>query len=380
MSNEFSRRSLLRAGGLTLGGLALGSTLAACGGGSSQSSTSNVEVGSTLDEIIEGAKKEGTINLIALPPTWANYKGVLEEFRKEYGIETTVDSPNASSADELKAVKQFRGKPKMPDSIDVGYSFTAPAKEQKALGIYKPSTWDSIPDALKDPEGYWVGSYYGVISLGVNAGDVPVPRTLADLKKPEYKGKVAIPGDPRKGASSVASVITAAVANGGGVDNVEPGIDFFAELTEMGNMVTISDVNGALANGQASVVFDWSYNFVGFRPELERNGIKLETVIPEDAVFGTYYAQGITPDSPHPNAARLWIDWIIGDKGAEQYALGGAVPGRYEALVADGKLSDEALAKLPDAEQLKAVKFPTIEEGDAANKLIAEQWGSKVKA
>ena len=51
--------------------------------------------GTTVEEIAAAAQAEGQVNLIALPDTWANYKGILESFRSTYGIEAPVANPDA---------------------------------------------------------------------------------------------------------------------------------------------------------------------------------------------------------------------------------------------------------------------------------------------
>ena len=56
----------------------------------------------------------------------------------------------------------------MPDSIDVGPSFALQAVDEGIWDPYKPTTWDEIPDNLKDPDGNWVGAYYGIMAVGVN--------------------------------------------------------------------------------------------------------------------------------------------------------------------------------------------------------------------
>ncbi|MFG2918166.1 ABC transporter substrate-binding protein [Kitasatospora sp. NPDC048298] len=373
-----SRRSFLRLSALGLGAAALGTTLAGCASGSSAGSRK--PVGSSLDEIAALAKKEGKVQLIALPDTWANYKGQLEKFRAKYGIETPVASPDASSAEEVKAVKTLLGQSSQPDSIDIGYSFTKPATEQGLIEAYKPSNFDRIPDNLKDPNGLWVGAYYGVVSIGVNTKAAPRPASFEDLKRPEYKGKVALPGDPRTGATSLATVFAAALAYGGSTDDITPGIEYFADLAKRGNLVNISKTSSALASGQAAVVFDWNYNFTGMSAELKRTGVDLEFFVPAEGVFGTYYVQPVTKASPQPNAARLWVDWLTSDEGAEQYALGGAVPARFTELAQAGKLSKEAMANLPDPEILRKVTFPTVDQGAKANKLVTDTWAAKVRA
>ena len=87
--------------------------------------------GTTVPEIAAAAKKEGAVDLIALPDTWANYGGILDAFRKKYGITATVANPDASSADEITAIKTLRGQPGMPEVVDVGQ---AQAESMLALG------------------------------------------------------------------------------------------------------------------------------------------------------------------------------------------------------------------------------------------------------
>lgn len=354
--------------------------LAACGASDSDNSAAEGQtIGDDIDEIAELAKEEGEVRLIAYPETWANYKGHFEEFEKKYGVDVVVDSPDASSAEELQAVKNLKGQDTQPDVLDIGYSFTTPATSQGLVGEYKPTTWDSIPDNLKSEDGSWVGAYYGVLEVAVNTDEVDVPTSFEDLKDPQYRGKIALPGDPRQGASSIATVFAASLANGGSLDDIGPGIDYFAELADMGNLVPVSDAASALTTGEAAVVFDWNYNWKGREDQLKADGVKYETKILEDGVFGNYYAQPLTVDSPHPNAARLWVDWLTSDEGAEQYALGGAVPARFTELAKDGKLSQEALDNLPDPAILEKIELPNAEQGDAANAVIAQRWAQEVK-
>jgi putative spermidine/putrescine transport system substrate-binding protein len=177
----------------------------------------------------------------------------------------------------------------------------------------------------------------------------------------------------------MATVFAASLANGGSLDDIGPGIDYFAQLAKAGNLVTISSVSSGLSTGQAAVTFDWNYNFLGIADQMKKSGVELDYWVPQDGIFGNYYAQPATIESPQPNAARLWINWLTSDEGSEQYALGGAVPARFTELSKAGKLSKKALANLPDPEVLAKIKFPTIDQGNKANQTIASEWAQKVK-
>lgn len=337
------------------------------------------ECGTTVEEIAAAAKEEGRVNLIALPDSWANYKGILESFRTTYGIEAPVQNPDASSADELTAVKTLRGQPDMPDALDIGPSFTEQARSEGLIEPYIPTTWDEIPDVLKDPEGNWVGSYYGIMAIATNKTLIPnVPRSFADLKKAEYKGKVTLNGDPREAGAAFAAVVAASLANGGSFDDITPGIDYFAELKKSGNLQTIDVTPAAILSGDVPIALDWTYNFPALKPELEKVGFEMDIVVPNDGLYGGFYAQSVVSDPVHPCAARLWIEHITGNEGALGYLQGGAIPARYAALQAAGLISPEDEANLPTAEQIDKITFPTPAQVDAMKAQLTEQWGPKV--
>ena len=83
-------------------------------------------------------------------------------------------------------------------------------------------------------------------------------------------------------------------------------------------------------------------------------------------------------DSPHQAAGKLWVEHILSDEGALGYLEGGAVPARYASLVAAGKVTDDLKKNLPDPELIKAIKFPTAAQLDAAKKVLTDNWGPMV--
>src|SRR5205085_5154151 len=136
-------------------------------------------------------------------------------------------NPDGGSGDEIEAIKANKDNkgPQAPDVIDVGFAFGPSAKKDGLIQPYKVSTWDTIPDDLKDADGSWYGDYYGVLSFEVNKDVVKnSPQDWADLLKPEYKGQVALAGDPKASSQAINGVYAAALANGGSLDNAQPGL------------------------------------------------------------------------------------------------------------------------------------------------------------
>jgi putative spermidine/putrescine transport system substrate-binding protein len=380
--------------------LVAGSLLSACG---SDSSTSDADttvdtatIESTLDtladdstevaadcpaeDIVTAANAEAKVNLIALPDNWANYKGILQAFRDKYPeIENPVANPDASSADELTAVKTLAGQDDMPDNLDVSPAIAQQVAEENLWEPYKPCLWDEIPETLKDPNGNWVAAYYGIMAIGSNSKIVTeAPTSFADLKDPKFKGQVSLNGDPRESGAAFAAVVAAALANGGSFDDILPGIEYFAELKKSGNLTGTDVTEATILSGETPIWIDWTYNYPGLAPKLVENGIEASINVPTDGVYGGYYAQGVVKASPHQNAAKLWIDHIISDEGALGYIEGGAVPARYDALVKAGKVTDEMKKNLPAPELIASIAFPTQDQIAKAKEVLTAQWGTLV--
>lgn len=320
------------------------------------------------------------VNLIALPDEWANYKGILAAFGEKYpGIEYPVASPDASSKEEMEAVETLAGQEDMPDNVDVS---PAIAQEMVDKGLFEPYVLTSdaeIPAGLKDANNNWTAAYYGIMAIVTNTTIVPnAPKTFADLKKPEYKGLVALNGDPREAGSAFAAVMAASIANGGSADDILPGIQFFADLKASGNLAASDVTKETVLSGETPLAIDWSYNVPGLKADLEAAGLTVEVNFPSDGIYGGFYGQGVVKNSPHQACSKLWMEHIFSDEGALGYLEGGAVPARIVSLTERGLVTDEVKKNLPPDELLSQVSFLTPAQIAAAKAVLAEQWGPLV--
>jgi len=333
-----------------------------------------------MAELMAAAEAEGMLTVIALPHDWCGYGGVIDGFKAKYpGIAVNELNPDAGSGDEIEAIKANKDNkgPQAPDVIDVGFSFGASSKAEGLIQPYKVSTWDSIPDDAKDAEGYWYGDYYGVLSFLVNTDVQPdVPQDWADLLDPKYNGQVALSGDPRTSNQAIQSVFAATLASGGSLDDAQAGLDFFAGLNAAGNLVPLIANNGLVATGETAVRITWDYNALAAVDSFEGNP-KAEVVIPATGRFAGVYVQAISAYAPHPNAAKLWMEFLYSDEGQTLWMQGYCHPIRESDMRARGVIPAELLAKLPD---VSGAVFPTLAQLDAAKVLITENWDSTVGA
>ena len=294
-----------------------------------------------MTKLVADAQAEGELNVIALPPTWANYGEIIKAFSDKYDIKINSKLPDTDSQTEIDTAKRLQGQPTAPDVFDLGQSVAIANTDMFAE--YKVQTWDDIPDANKDPNGLWVNDYGGYFSVGYDSDAVPEPTSLEDLLGADYKGKVALNGDPTSSGSGLAGVMMASLANGGTIDDVAPGVDYFSKLNDAGNLVPVDVTPATIESGQTPVVMDWDYLNAAETKALP----SWKVMVPENAVVGGYYFQAINADAPHPNAARLWQEFLYSDEGQNLWLAGGARPVRADAMVKAGTIDRGAYDALP---------------------------------
>ena len=365
--------------------------IAACGGGDATTTTADGAATTTaagdtttaaaaggMEELIAAAQAEGTLTTIALPLDWCNYGGVIDGFKAKYGLEVNGLDPGAGSAEELEAIIANQGNPgpQAPDVIDVGLAFGPQAQEQGLVAPYKVATWDDIPEGAKDPDGHWYGDYYGVLSFEVNTAEVAnPPAEYADLLNPEYNGQVALSGDPLTSNAAILSVWAAGLATGAtGEEAAQAGLDFFSQLNEAGNFVPIDGDSRTVGIGETPILIDWSYNSIANDVSLAGNP-DLETIVPSAGRLAGVYVQGISAFAPHPNAAKLWMEYLYSDEGQLGWASGFCHPIRFNAMTEAGTIPAEVAEQLPSTE---GAFFPTIDEIAAASAVITEGWDEAV--
>ncbi|WP_435405733.1 ABC transporter substrate-binding protein [Mycolicibacterium parafortuitum] len=342
----------------------------AAGSGTGAAQATSAEDFGGMEALVEAAKAEGELNVIALPPDWANYGAIIAAFSEKYGIKVNSAQPDASSQDEINAANQQKGRSTAPDVFDLGQSVAL--ANTSMFAPYKVATFDEIPEAFKDPDGTWVNDYGGYMSIGFDAAKVPPVATVDDLLKPEYQGKVALNGDPTQAGAAFSGVLMVALSQGGSADDIAPGVEFFRKLKDAGNFLPVDPTPATIESGQTPVVIDWNYTNSSETKKLP----SWTVVVPPDNAVAGYYYQAINKDAPHPAAARLWQEFLYSDEGQNLYAQGGVRPVRADTMQADGVLDPAVAAALPVVEG--PVTVPTPEQTEKASKYLAENWAAAV--
>jgi len=349
--------------------------VAACGSSPSGTASCNAKTATSatdcggMDGLVTAAKAEGTLNVIALPPDWANYGAVISGFTAKYGIQVNSANPNGSSQDEVNA---FDGTSNAPDVVDVGQA-VALANTAK-FAPYKVATWNDIPAGAKEATGLWFNDYGGYMGIGYDTTKVPggVINSVADLLGPGFKSKVALSGDPTKSNQGLNGVIMAGVANGGSLDDVSKGVDFFKQLKKAGNYVPVVGTSATVKLGQTPVLFEWDYLSTSHGKDVATWKI----FVPSNAIIGGYYSQAINKQAPHPAAARLWMEYLYSDEGQNFWLKGGARPVRMAAMTTAGTVNATYAAALPQVPGTPQV--PTGAQTSKASAYVVANWSQAV--
>src|SRR6476469_6426493 len=306
-----------------------------------------------MEGLVAAAKREGELNVIALPPEWANYGAIIKAFGDKYGIKVNSVQPDAASQDEINAASQQKGKSTAPDVFDLGQSVAL--ANTAMFAPYKVATFDSIPQAYKHADGKWVNDYGGYMSIGFDSAKVPPVADVNDLLKPEYNGKVALNGDPTQAGAAFSGVLMVALSQGGSVDDIAPGVEFFRKLKAAGNFLPVDPTPATIESGQPPVVIDWNYLNAARTAKLP----SWQVFVPPNAVVAGYYYQAINSAAPHPAAARLWQEFLYSDEGQNLYAAGGVRPVRADQMMQAGSIDTAAVDKIPPFQGI-----PVIVTGD----------------
>jgi putative spermidine/putrescine transport system substrate-binding protein len=352
--------------------LATACLIAAYGGGQQTSPAAVVDLSKlTTEQLIEGAKKEGKIESVAMPDDWADWATSWKAISAKYGIQHfDTDMGSAEEIQIFKAEKDDATK----DIGDVGHSYGLVAINEDVVQPYKAKTWDSIPEWAKDPQGRWALSYTGTIAFAVNVDKTggKLPATWAELKASDFPVTM---GNVISSSSPQVAVISCAIAMGGSLTNVQPGIEYFKDLAKAGRIDPGSYSRTRLGNGEITVLAG-RYDLSGLQYRdliKDANGPTIAVTIPQDGAITSGYALIFNKYSPHPHATALAIDYFFSDEGQIDRARGYARPIRDVTIPADIKAK-----MLPDSLYTKATLVTDPAALQKAQAEVARLWEEEV--
>ena len=259
---------------------------------------------SAQDARLEAARKEGKVVWYTSLALTSSEK-VAKLFEQAYpGIKVEVHRTGSQRILQ-RVMQELQANIKLVDVIhtsDAGHYVLL--KDKKLLLKYAPAGIERFPAAFKDKDGYHFGLRATVNVIAYNTKSVPAaeaPRTWKDLLDPKWKGKLVT---AHPGYSGVIATHVLALVN-------LYGWDYFKQLAQNRPMLVQSavDPSGVVASGERPVAANGGdYTFY----QVKKKGNPVEIVFPKEGVPLVVSPTAIAAFAPHPNAAKVFTDFIFG--------------------------------------------------------------------
>src|SRR5258705_11523136 len=201
---------------------------------------------------------------------------------------------------------------------------------------FKPKNFDKIPDAAKAKDGSFVGQRLNMMTHYYRTDKVAAadePKTWDDLTNAKYKGKLVMT-DPSFTSLQVSVV---------GMISKERGWTYYEKLRGNDVMIVQGNQQGSdmLKRGEPLIAVGALDSYAA---DLKKEGHQIKTLYPSDGVFVIPSPTSVVKGSPHPNAAKLFAEFMVGDDAQKVFPADGGYSVRIDIAAPQGS---------PDLKSLK---------------------------
>ncbi|MGV6873558.1 ABC transporter substrate-binding protein [Pseudochelatococcus sp. B33] len=301
--------------------------------------------------LIDAAKKEGEVTWYTTQIIDQFARPVSEAFEKKYGIRVNYVRTNSTEA-TLRIMNEGRASSTQADVFD-GTGGVSTLKREGLVAQWVPEASKSLPPEYVDKEGYWVATNLYAMTPGFNTELVEKgtePQTLQDLLDPKWRGKLVWNSNlSSSGAAGFVGMVLSEMGE-------EKGMAYLRDLAQQ-NVAGLSASARQVLDQVIAGEYAIALNIFNHHTVISANkGVPVMWIPMQPAlVFLSYIS--LTKDAPHPNAGKLFMEFLISEEGQKLYREADYLPVHPNVEPKDPSLR-------PDGETLRVV-FKTPEELDA---------------
>jgi iron(III) transport system substrate-binding protein len=258
-----------------------------------------------MDRIVAAAKKEGTLTLYTTIAE-KDLPAIVGPFEKKYGIKVSTWRAGTDKVLQ-RAVTEYQAKKYEVDAVHFGAPEMEALTREKILApVNSPVHKDLQPGSVPAHKA-WAATILSVWVQAYNTGIIrkeDLPKTYKDLANPKYKGKLGIEAKNDDWFATVVHLM-------GGE---QQGVKFFQEVVA-NNGISPRQGHTLLNNMVVSGEVPMALTVYNYMPEqAKKKGAPIEWFALEPAVARAN-AIGVTRSAPHPNAALLFYEYLLGPDG-----------------------------------------------------------------
>src|SRR5215470_11975921 len=269
------------------------------------------------EAIIDGAKREGNL-VVYTSMSVEQVQRTLDVFKARYPFLKTSMFRAVGERSLTKIMTEAQAGKYDFDVVQSAESQAYFLKRKSLLQKYVSPETKNIQKPFFDPEGYWAAVYVMPNVIAYNTRLVKrseVPKTDEDLLSPKWKGKMGMDHTkPEWFAWKLKRLGT------------EKGLAYMKKLgaQEFHLYAGLSVVTNLLAAGEFPLVLNTYLHNV---EDIKRKGAPVDWTV-QDPVFTKFQPLGIGAKAQHPNAAKLFADFMLSEDGQKVIASFGRVPTR----------------------------------------------------
>jgi ABC-type Fe3+ transport system substrate-binding protein len=256
------------------------------------------------DELYESAKLEKTLLLYGAGPAGSHDRWI-KEFEQRYpGVTVSFTGGLSNGLNQRIEQQRVGGKIETDLAILQTIGDFVNWKKAGALLLFKPDGSDKIDPAYKDEDGAFATVSVNTITYAYNSTLVPpaeVPKSALDFIKPLFQSKL-VTTDPTEDDAALA--VFNMIVGKYGWSYMDRYMAQRPTFVRSGHAA----VSNAIAAGEKLATFDSTST----TPRLKREGKPIEPVFSQaDKTPVFLVAAAIFKDAPHPNAAKLYLNWYL---------------------------------------------------------------------